>query len=70
MQPVTLIATVPSAEGQLLRERGMVAVVSISQRLVRTIPAQMLKTGKIAEQLLVGSVIADRAGEMVAAVGG
>ena len=67
VQPVTLIATVPSAEGQLLRERGMVAVVSVSQRLVRTIPAQMLKTGKIAEQLLVGSVIADRAGEMVSA---
>ena len=36
---------------------------------MRTIPAQMLKTGKIAEQLLVGSVIADRAGEMVSAVG-
>ena len=48
----------------------MVTVVSVSQRLVGTIPAQMLKTGKIAEQLLVGSVIADRAGEMVAAVGG
>ena len=30
VQPVTLIATVPSAEGQLLRERGMVAVVSVS----------------------------------------
>ena len=70
MQPVTLIATVPSAEGQLLRERGMDAVVSVSQRLVRTIPAQMLQTGKIAEQQLVGSVIADRGGGMVAAVGG
>ena len=70
VQPVTLIATVPSAEGQLLRERGMVAVVSVSQRLVRTILSQMLQTGKIAEQQLVGIDIAVRAGGMVATVGG
>ena len=47
----------------------MVTVVSVSQRLVGTIPAQMLKTGKIAEQQLVGSVIADCGGGMAAAVG-